>query len=320
MKNNIEYYPHFTKSDEHGKFKALRTRFGWAGEGRFWALNNRIGLAENCVLDLTKGYNKSSLASDLNLNISQLDEFLEYLHNSCHLIYYPKEGCVTTEIVQETLKRVMKEREDNRLRLARFRDRVDNSTKGKSNALQEEKNALQDTSNALHAQSNGVTNPQTKAKESKEKETVLRTPSGPPREIFDSEQLLKPSSEEYVLFVKSIQELLYAENEYRPSNPFHWPPETFNDDIRSLVYQISDETKKKILLSAYNANGQKMNWLSYVRMAILITSRASLKQRIIKPVAFCYALLQKPLEIASQKQDGLLSSSISTQVKKLAAI
>jgi hypothetical protein len=271
-------------------------------------------------LDLNKGYNKSSLASDLNLNISQLDEFLEYLHNSCHLIYYPSQGCVTTEIVQETLKRVMKEREDNRTRLARYRDRVDNSMKEKGNALHGEKNALQEESNALHAQSNGVTNLQTKGKESKEKETVLRTPSGPPREIFTSDQLLKPSSEEFVLFVKSIQGLLHKENEYRPHNPFYWPPESFSEDIRSLVYQMSDESKKKILLAAYNANSQKMNWLSYVRMAVLITSRASLKQRIIKPVAFCYSLLQHPLEIASHKEDGLLSSSLSTQVKKLAAL
>ena len=46
MKNNIEYYRHHAQSDTHPKFKMLRNEYGWAGEGKFWALNNRIALAE----------------------------------------------------------------------------------------------------------------------------------------------------------------------------------------------------------------------------------------------------------------------------------
>ena len=54
MKKNIEYYRHFSGADQHPKFEMLRAKYGWSGDGKFWALNNRIALASNCILDLSK--------------------------------------------------------------------------------------------------------------------------------------------------------------------------------------------------------------------------------------------------------------------------
>ncbi len=113
MKNNIDYYQHFVNSDQHNKFKTLRVTFGWAGEGKFWALNNRIGLADNCMLDLGKKYNLASLACDLDFTLEEFEEFIRFLDEECNLIIRDK-NCITTEIVSENLQTVMAKRMRNR--------------------------------------------------------------------------------------------------------------------------------------------------------------------------------------------------------------
>ena len=113
MKNNINYYQHFINSSDHPKFKMLRVKYGWAGEGKFWALNNKIGEAENCEIDLSKKYNKASIANDLNFTLEEFDEFLEYLAEECNLII-KKNNCITTETIRENLLKVMKERKRNK--------------------------------------------------------------------------------------------------------------------------------------------------------------------------------------------------------------
>ena len=112
MKNNIEYYQHFCTADQHPKFKMLRVKYGWEGEGKFWALNNRIGLSDNCRIDLNKKYNQASLADDLGFNLDQLNEFIDYLHKECNLII-KENGYVTTEIVIQNLEKVMNKRKRN---------------------------------------------------------------------------------------------------------------------------------------------------------------------------------------------------------------
>lgn len=110
MKQNIEFYPHYANADQHAKFKMLRVQFGWEGEGRFWALNNRIALSEECCLDISKKYNKAALASDLNFTIDEFDKFIIFLKDDCELIEERGNGTITTDIIQETFVKVMQER------------------------------------------------------------------------------------------------------------------------------------------------------------------------------------------------------------------
>jgi hypothetical protein len=110
MKNNIEFYPHYTTSDQHAKFKMLRVEFGWSGEGKFWALNNRIAQTDGCCLDISKKYNKASIASDLNFSITEFDNFITFLKDDCELIFECSNGIITTDIVQDTYVKVMSER------------------------------------------------------------------------------------------------------------------------------------------------------------------------------------------------------------------
>jgi len=119
MKQNIEFYPHYATSDQHAKFKMLRVEFGWAGEGKFWALNNRIAQADKCCLDVSKKYNKAALASDLDFSMEEFDKFILFLKDDCELISECEEGIITTDIVIETFDKVMKDRGEARARYRR---------------------------------------------------------------------------------------------------------------------------------------------------------------------------------------------------------
>lgn len=122
MKQNIEFYPHYAASDQHAKFKMLRVQFGWEGDGKFWALNNRIAQSKDCCLDISKKYKKAAIASDLNFTIEQFDRFINFLKNDCELIKECKKGIITTDIIQETFDKVMQERDKARARHRRASD------------------------------------------------------------------------------------------------------------------------------------------------------------------------------------------------------
>lgn len=113
MKNNIDFYQHYANADQHPKFKMLRVQFGWSGEGKFWALNNRIAQSENCCLDISKKYNKASIANDLDFNIQEFDLFIEFLKDDCELIDECEPGIITTDIIQENFDKVSEKRKKN---------------------------------------------------------------------------------------------------------------------------------------------------------------------------------------------------------------
>lgn len=115
MKKNLAFYSHYCNSHNHWKFKLLRSKFGWAGEGKFWALNNMIGDSENCILNLNKKNIKASIAADLQFSLSELDEYIDFLITECELIK-SLDGQIYTKQVRDDYTRVMKEREAARLR------------------------------------------------------------------------------------------------------------------------------------------------------------------------------------------------------------
>ena len=110
MKTNIKHFQHDVDAPNSPKFKMLRSKYGWAGDGRFWALNCMIGNAENCTLDLNKEYVEASIAVDLNLTLEELREFLNFLSEKCKLIIM-ENGLIQTERTQEVLNFCNKERD-----------------------------------------------------------------------------------------------------------------------------------------------------------------------------------------------------------------
>jgi len=113
MKNNIDYYRHEANSHQHPKFKMLRVKYGWEGEGKFWALNNMIAQADNCELDLSKEYVRSTIAYDLGFSLTEFDEFITYLSDKCRLIH-KNTNIITTDITQETLNHLSTKRLRNK--------------------------------------------------------------------------------------------------------------------------------------------------------------------------------------------------------------
>ena len=127
MKKNINYYQHFADSHNHWKFKLLRSKLGWSGEGRFWALNNMIAASDDCTIDLNRKNLKASVMLDLGLSVEEFDEFIKILSDECELILN-LDGIITTEIVRDNLREVMKERERARLNKKHVKPQSDNKT------------------------------------------------------------------------------------------------------------------------------------------------------------------------------------------------
>jgi hypothetical protein len=109
LKNYLNYYQHYCNAHQHWKFKMLRSAYGWEGEGRFWALNNLIGSADNCTLDLNKKAVRISVADELDYSVDEFMKYLEFLSLECELIIF-LDNKLTTEIVRDNLKEVMKQR------------------------------------------------------------------------------------------------------------------------------------------------------------------------------------------------------------------
>ncbi len=163
MKNNIEFYRHSAQSDSHPKFKMLRNEYGWAGEGKFWALNNRIAQAENCLLDISKKYNKASLANDLEFKVDELDQFIQFLIEDCELVFITEEGFLTTKTIQENFLNV----QDNRKRNKAFYEK--RLLKDKVNKLKHPETKINDAEKEIQV----TENIESKGKEKKVKESKV---------------------------------------------------------------------------------------------------------------------------------------------------
>lgn len=92
----------------------LRTRYGWEGEGKFWALANMIGDSDLCLLDISDTRKKREVACELEMTFDQLDQYLDFLlSDECGLLVEKKKK-LTTNIAQQTLGRVLAKRERNK--------------------------------------------------------------------------------------------------------------------------------------------------------------------------------------------------------------
>lgn len=170
MKSNILYYPHYTAAHTHPKFKMLRVKYGWEGEGKFWALNNMIGLAENCKLDLSRKFVVADILELFKFNQEQFNEFIDYLEKECELI--EREGnCITTEIVQETFTQAEVKREDSRSRYRKKKDDPESIITPETKILDAENGNLGESDSLIKANQK-----KQEQSTSKQKETLMENP------------------------------------------------------------------------------------------------------------------------------------------------
>lgn len=135
MKTNLLYYTHEVNSHHHPKFKILRKKYGWAGEGRFWALNNLIADSKLCILDLSRDFVRKSIAADLDLTLEEFEEFIQFLIHECELLDELNPQQVTTDDVQKCLDEVNKRRRFDR---ERKQKRADSTTETTENQPEKE--------------------------------------------------------------------------------------------------------------------------------------------------------------------------------------
>jgi hypothetical protein len=129
MKKNLEWYRHEVNSNNHWKFKMLRVLYqkefgvdGWAGEGRFWALNNEIAKSELCQLSLSDEIKKLSIAADLGFTPDQFDTFLNILIKQCKLVKKTPQGLLITDHTQTSFSVIQEDREYFREKKREYRD------------------------------------------------------------------------------------------------------------------------------------------------------------------------------------------------------
>lgn len=125
MKNNLDFYRHKVESHNHWKFKTLRLLYertfkvdGWAGEGKFWALNNLIASSDYCLLEYDNEIKLASLASEIGFTLEEFNTYLDILINKCKLVIL-MEGKLATEYTQEILAEVQNDRRAARERKRR---------------------------------------------------------------------------------------------------------------------------------------------------------------------------------------------------------
>jgi hypothetical protein len=193
MKNNIDFYQHYAGSDQHPKFKMLRVEYGWEGEGKFWALNNRIAQADECCLNISKKYNKAAIANDLDFNLETFDMFIEFLKIDCELIRECKPGIITTDIIQENFEKVSGKRKKNQ---SYYKKAV-------SDTLSNSQTTGTEIQQAETIQSKVK---ESKVKESKDKGKNENKPPLPPKAKKEKKKFDPPAKEDVVKY--------FIENEY----------------------------------------------------------------------------------------------------------
>lgn len=143
MKNNIEYYQHFVNSHLHPKFKMLRVKYGWEGEGKFWALNNIIANSDECTLDISRKFLVADILELFGMTQKEFLDFVNYLAYECELINLSDEK-ITTEITTEILTVTMSKRMKNR---KSYEERKEKSNSTSENEFSSTENQIQTSEN-----------------------------------------------------------------------------------------------------------------------------------------------------------------------------
>jgi hypothetical protein len=117
IRDNLLSFEHDSDAFEHPKFMALRARFGWEGDGRFWALNSIIAHSNGCRLDISRPFVKAGIVQKLGMTEQDFDAFVAFLVDPqlCGLIQ-SEHGTLWTDRTQGELKRAAWWRESDRQR------------------------------------------------------------------------------------------------------------------------------------------------------------------------------------------------------------
>ena len=131
IQNSLLSFNHDAAASENPKLMALRARYGWEGQGRFWTLNELIARADGCRIDLGRAVLKLGIAQKLGLSETDFDALVAFLSDPQQCGLLEQDGSeIWTKRTQEELQSVNEWRELERVRKNRHRDRVEKAREG----------------------------------------------------------------------------------------------------------------------------------------------------------------------------------------------
>lgn len=141
---------------------------------------------------------------------------------------------------------------------------------------------------------------------SKEKDTVKRGVAASGKELMSLEFVLRLTDDEFKLFVERTRGTIVKVNPR-----FVWDNATggFVSDLRKLIYKTPDARKVNILSETYRINGEKMNWVSLVLLAIEYTVRSASRSKINSAYLYTASMLTKPALLVGSTFDGKLKQT-----------
>ena len=82
-----QHYKHDTLSHLNWQFIKLREKYGWAGEAKFYALQNMIAL-NNLAIDISNTTILRDASRVIEMTQDELQDFIQYLSTECMLIIF----------------------------------------------------------------------------------------------------------------------------------------------------------------------------------------------------------------------------------------
>ncbi len=107
MKTTLTTYRHYTNSRHDPKLSELRAQLGHAAEARYYALIGEIASEPYCSLDASDRGKMVKIAEELYYTEEELNEFVKFLLNTVKLLFVTKNGLISSQLLQENLRRTM---------------------------------------------------------------------------------------------------------------------------------------------------------------------------------------------------------------------
>lgn len=316
LKNNAEWFNHNANDRNSKEMRAIRSKYGIEGYGVTLMLLEELCNSEFFQIENTS-LNIELLSGDFNIKPELLSEIISYLVTI--QFFTCENNFIRCAELTNRLQGLIAKRKT----LSTESAQEENSAAVQSAEFPTRKPMFEIVSDAETPRnaSFGSEKPVQQSRvQNKTEQLGSKASRSDFKENFSEKDFcLRLSNEEMVAFIVEIQRMIFNENKERRNNPFQWKNKSnsFESDMRILIYKIPDEDKKTILYEVLNIYKNKMNWAEYVKDCVLFVVRKSLTRKVDFALPLVMWYLRKPAEICSAKFDGVLSMQIFPLIKTI---
>lgn len=126
-------------------------------------------------------------------------------------------------------------------------------------------------------------------------------------DLLFSKLEIEITDEEFILWYKSINQLIENKNATRPHNRFSWSSsqKQSRQEMRTLVYKYTKDEKREILMKVFQLTGKEITWLEFLTKVITITVIQDELDPVLNPIGFAFNLIKKPEWVVSNHSTGV---------------